>query len=72
MATDATRREPNETASRDQTAALQLARLRKTLAWAYDRVPHYRAKFEAAGVHPDDLRELVHTLYARDYQLSAL
>ena len=58
MATDATRREPIETASRDQIAALQLARLQKTLAWAYDRVPHYRAKFETAGVHPDDLREL--------------
>ena len=58
MVTDATRREPIETASRDQIAALQLARLQKTLAWAYDRVPHYRAKFEAAGVHPDDLREL--------------
>ena len=25
---------------------------------AYDNVPHYRASFDAAGVHPDDIREL--------------
>ena len=25
---------------------------------AYDNVPHYRAAFDAAGVHPDDVREL--------------
>ena len=24
----------------------------------YERVPHYRAKFDAAGVHPDDCRSL--------------
>ena len=51
-------REPIETASRDEIAALQLDRLQKTLVWAYERVPHYRAKFDAAGVHPTDLREL--------------
>jgi phenylacetate-CoA ligase len=50
--------EPIETASRDEIAALQLSRLRKTLAWAYGQVPHCRAKFEAAGVHPDDLKSL--------------
>ncbi len=58
MAIDVARREPIETASRDEIAALQLARLKQTLASAYERVPHYRAKFDAAGVHPDDLREL--------------
>ncbi len=47
-----------ETASRDEIAALQLARLKKTLSWAYERVPRYKAKFDAAGVHPDDLTEL--------------
>ena len=51
-------REPIETASRDEIAALQLVRLKKSLAWAYERVPHYQAKFAAAGVHPDDLDSL--------------
>jgi phenylacetate-CoA ligase len=50
--------EPIETARRDELAALQLDRLRQTVRIAYDRVPHYKKKFEAAGVHPDDLREL--------------
>ena len=50
--------EPIETASRDEIAALQLERLRWTLRHAYDNVPHYRAKFDAAGVHPDDLKTL--------------
>jgi len=50
--------EPIETASRDELAALQLARLRATLRHAYDNVPHYRAAFEAAGAHPDDLTDL--------------
>ncbi len=49
---------PIETASRDEIAALQLERLKRTLAHAYANVPHYRHKFEAAGVHPDDLRTL--------------
>ena len=26
----------------------------------YEDVPHYRAKFDAAGVHPDDLKTLAH------------
>ncbi len=50
--------DPIETASRDEIAALQLARLRETLARAYANVPHYRAAFDAAGVHPDDLKSL--------------
>ncbi|HZT47892.1 MAG TPA: phenylacetate--CoA ligase PaaK [Hyphomicrobiaceae bacterium] len=47
--------EPIEIASRDEIAALQLARLRATLARVYARVPHYRQAFDVAGVHPDDL-----------------
>lgn len=43
-------------ASRDEIAALQLQRLQATLQRAYERVPHYRAKFDAAGVKPDDLK----------------
>jgi phenylacetate-CoA ligase len=50
--------EPIETASRDELTALQLERLRWTLRHAYDNVGHYRAAFDASGVHPDDCREL--------------
>jgi phenylacetate-CoA ligase len=50
--------EPIETASRDELQALQLKRLQWTLRHAYDHVPHYRAAFEAAGFHPNDLRSL--------------
>lgn len=47
-----------ETASRDELAALQLERLRWSLQHAYDNVPHYKAKFSEAGVHPSDLKTL--------------
>ncbi|MBA4287313.1 MAG: phenylacetate--CoA ligase [Xanthomonadaceae bacterium] len=50
--------DPIERASRDEIAALQLERLRATLHHAYANVAHYRARFDAAGVHPDDLRQL--------------
>ena len=50
--------EPIETASVDELRALQLKRLRATLAHAYANSPVYRAKFDAAGVHPSDCREL--------------
>jgi phenylacetate-CoA ligase len=50
--------EPIERASRDEIAALQLLRLRATLACVYETVPHYRRAFDAKGVHPDDLRTL--------------
>jgi phenylacetate-CoA ligase len=38
--------------------AIQLERLQWTLRHAYENVPHYRAAFRSAGVHPDDCREL--------------
>ncbi|SMX29626.1 Phenylacetate-coenzyme A ligase [Pelagimonas phthalicica] len=50
--------EPIEIASRDEISALQLARMKQSLAHAYENVPHYRASFDAAGVHPDDLQSL--------------
>ena len=50
--------DPIEIASRDEIAALQLSRLKKTLAHAYENVPHYRAAFDAAGVRPEDCRSL--------------
>jgi len=50
--------EPIEKASRDELHALQLGRLKNTLHQAYERVPHYRKKLDAAGVHPADLSAL--------------
>lgn len=50
--------EPIETASRDELAGLQLQRLKWSLNHAYANSPVYRARFNAAGVHPDDLRTL--------------
>ena len=47
-----------EKASVDELRALQLKRLKSTLAHAYANSPVYRAKFDAAGVHPDDCRRL--------------
>ncbi len=47
-----------ETASRDELSALQLKRLRWSVNHAYENVPHYKKKFDAAGVHPDDIRDL--------------
>ena len=50
--------EPIETASIDELRSLQLRRLKATLQHAYANSPVYRAKFDAAGVHPDDCRSL--------------
>jgi phenylacetate-CoA ligase len=50
--------EPIETASRDELQALQLQRLQATLLAAYTNVPHYKAAFDAVGVHPADCRSL--------------
>ncbi len=47
-----------ETASRDEIAALQLQRLKWSLGHAYHNVAHYKQAFDAAGVHPDDLKQL--------------
>jgi phenylacetate-CoA ligase len=49
--------EPIEQASIDELRALQLARLKEALHYSYERVPHYRQKFDAAGVHPGDLKD---------------
>ncbi len=50
--------EPIERASTEELRELQLKRLHWSLQHAYDRVPHYRKAFEAAGVGPQDCREL--------------
>jgi phenylacetate-CoA ligase len=48
--------DPIETASRDEISALQLDRLKWSVRHTYDNVAPYRAKCEAKGVHPDDLK----------------
>ena len=48
--------EPIEKAPREELARLQLERLQWSLRHAYENVPHYRRKFDAAGVRPADCR----------------
>src|SRR5258708_9558380 len=43
---------------RTDLAALQLSRLKAQLEYVYAKVPHVRAKFDAAGVTPDALKSL--------------
>lgn len=50
--------EPIETASVDELRALQLERLQWSIAHTYDNVLPYRAKCEALGVAPTDIRAL--------------
>jgi phenylacetate-CoA ligase len=50
--------DPAERMGVDELRDLQLRRLQAVLRHAYQHVPHYRRSFEAAGVHPDDCREL--------------
>ena len=50
--------DPAERMSVDELRALQLDRLRWSLRHAYENVPHYKRTFDAAGVHPDDCRDL--------------
>jgi phenylacetate-CoA ligase len=47
-----------ELLARDELRALQLQRMQWSLHHAYTNVPHYRAAFDAAGVHPRDLKSL--------------
>ena len=50
--------DPIEIASRDEIEALQLKRLKWSLRHTYDNVPFYKTSFDAAGIHPDDLKSL--------------
>ncbi len=47
-----------EKSSVDELRALQLQRLRWSLQHVYENVPHYKAAFDAKGVHPSDLKTL--------------
>ncbi len=49
---------PEVKMSLDELRVLQIQRLRDTLRQAYDGQAPYRAKCQAAGVHPDDFRGL--------------
>lgn len=50
--------DPIEIASRDEISALQLERMKWSLSHAYDNSAFYKAHFDAAGVHPSDLKSL--------------
>jgi len=50
--------EPIEIASRDEIENLQRERMAWSLQHAYDKVPHYKKAFDAAGVHPGDFKQL--------------
>ncbi len=43
---------------RHEIEALQLARLQRTIVRSYEKIPHYARTYEAAGMHPRDLRGL--------------
>jgi phenylacetate-CoA ligase len=50
--------EPIEKATVEALRRLQLERLQGSLGHAYEKVPHYRRKFDEAGVKPSDCRSL--------------
>jgi phenylacetate-CoA ligase len=50
--------EPIEKAPPEELSRLQLERLQWTLRHAYEHVPHYQRKFDAAGVKPEDCKHL--------------
>jgi phenylacetate-CoA ligase len=61
-----------ETLPRERLAALQTERLRATVRNAYDNVPLHRARLDAAGVKPDDIRcpgDVAHLPFTRKADL---
>ncbi|HMQ41655.1 MAG TPA: phenylacetate--CoA ligase [Paracoccus sp. (in: a-proteobacteria)] len=50
--------DPIEIASRDEIAALQFHRMKRSLKHAYENSPFYRQRFDDHGVHPEDLHTL--------------
>jgi phenylacetate-CoA ligase len=50
--------DPIETASQEELSALQFERLQWSLSHAYNNVKEYRRSFDAAGIHPGDLKQL--------------
>ncbi|MCL7463441.1 phenylacetate--CoA ligase PaaK [Phaeovulum sp. NW3] len=50
--------DPIEIASRDEIAALQFHRMKRSLKHAFENSPFYRKQFIAHDVHPEDLKTL--------------
>lgn len=48
----------HECLSRSKLEELQLERLKWTVQRVYNKVPHYRAKFDKSGIKPEDVRSL--------------
>ncbi len=48
----------NEQLTRDEYREIQQAGLRRTVQYAYDRVPFYRRKMRDIGIEPGDIRHL--------------
>tara|TARA_Y100000588_G_scaffold33933_1_gene32944 strand:+ start:2463 stop:3770 length:1308 start_codon:yes stop_codon:yes gene_type:complete len=47
-----------ETMPRAEIESLQIARVKQTLERAYNKVPHYKKRFDEAGVAPEDFKTL--------------
>lgn len=47
-----------ETLKKQKLRELQLERLKRTLRRVYQKVPHYRAKFQQANVKPEDIKHI--------------
>lgn len=47
-----------ETMQKDELEAFQLEKLKETVAWVYEKVPYYRARFEEYSISPDDIQTL--------------
>lgn len=47
-----------ECASRKEMKELQLERLKHTVQYCYDKVPHYKKKFDEIGLKPKDIKTL--------------
>ncbi|MEH0059936.1 phenylacetate--CoA ligase [Auritidibacter ignavus] len=47
-----------EKLSIDELRALQFKRLKSTVQYAYENIPHYRKSFDEVGVHPHDIVSL--------------
>jgi phenylacetate-CoA ligase len=60
QATEEAEIDANEQLTERELRALQLERLKASLAHAYANNPNYRQKFDAAGFIPDDLKSLVY------------
>jgi phenylacetate-CoA ligase len=47
-----------ETMSADERAAVVVAKIQGVMAWAWERAPFYRTRWQAAGLEPGDVKSL--------------